>query len=160
MPRSIIFAVVGATVSLFLTTPLAAQPRANGWGARMMMLPIMAAYGGYNALCNQRAIARAQWGVDQIEKAVNPSAPQSAAFDDLKGAAAKAIDLTTGTCPREIPRTSNERLSFTERRLTAIAQAVRIIGPPFEAFYALLNEEQKARLDAGPRRWRWRRSAQ
>jgi LTXXQ motif family protein len=126
-------------------------------GARMMMLPIVAAYGGYSALCNQRAVARAQWGVEQIEQAVNSTELQRPELEDFKSAAAKAIDLTTGVCPRAIPRTSNERWTFTERRLTAIAQAVATIRPSFEAFYVSLSEEQKARLDAGPRRWRWRR---
>jgi hypothetical protein len=123
----------------------------------MMMEPIVIAYGGFSASCNPRATARAQWGAEQIEKAVNPAESQRAALNDLKAAAAKAMDLTASVCPREIPRTSSERLSFTERRLAAIAEAVKTIGPPFAAFYDSLSNEQRVRLDVGPRRWRWRR---
>ena len=159
MHRRTIFVIAGTAAFLLLTAPLGAQqlPRSTGWGARMMMVPIMTAYGGYTALCNPRAAARAQWGVEQIQKLVNPRESQRAALNDLKAAAAKAMDLTAGACPREIPRTSSERLPFTERRLVAIAEAVRTVGPPFAAFYASLSEEQKARLDAGPRWRRWRR---
>jgi hypothetical protein len=34
-------------------------------------------------------------------------------------------------------------------------EAVKIVGEVFDTFYSSLSEEQKVRLDAGPRRWRW-----
>ena len=149
---------VSTAAFLLLTAPLAAQqvPKADAWGARMVMEPIMLAYGGFAASCNPGAAARAQWGVEQIEKAVSPGESQRAAFNDLKVAAAKSIDLTAEMCPRELPRTSSERLLFTERRLAAITKAVKIIGPSFATFYASLNNGQRALIDAGPHRG-WRR---
>ena len=40
--------------------------------------------------------------------------------------------------------------------LVAMLAAIKIVRPAFEAFYATMTEEQKARLDSvGPRRWGW-----
>jgi hypothetical protein len=157
--RTTTFAIAGTAVFLLLTMPLMAQQLSGnfGWGARMVMEPIIMSYGGFAALCNLRAAARVEWTLEQIEKVVKPTESQTAAFAAVKAAAVKAIDLRSGACPREIPRTSSERLSFTKRRLEAILEAVKTVEPPFVSFYASLSDEQKARLDAGPRRWRWPR---
>jgi len=133
-------------------------PRGAGWGATMVIEPVIIAHGGFSALCNPRAAARAGWGVEQIEKAVTPTGPQQGALDALRAAVNKAADLSKGVCPARIPQPSNERLAFLDKRLAALREAVHIIVPAFEAFHAALNDEQKARLDAGPRGWRWPRS--
>jgi hypothetical protein len=36
-----------------------------------------------------------------------------------------------------------------EKRLDAMLQAVKTVRPAFESFYASLDDQQKARLDAG-----------
>src|SRR5215467_11270904 len=138
---------------LLQSQPLSAQtlPRGSGWGATMVIEPIVIAHGGFSALCNPRAAARAGWGVEQIEKTVIPTGAQQGAIEALKAAVNKAADLSKGVCPARIPQRSNERLAFLEQRLTALREAVHIIVPAFEAFHASLNDEQKMRLDAGPR---------
>ena len=133
-------------------------PRGAGWGATIVIEPVIIAHGGFSALCNPRAAARAGWGVEQIEKAVSPTGPQQDALAELKAAVVKAADLSRGVCPVQIPQRSNERIAFLEQRLTALREAVHVIVPALEAFHASLNDEQKARLDAGPRGWRWPRS--
>jgi hypothetical protein len=157
--RTIVWAVGGTAALFLLTAPLAAQQltKNSGWGARMILEPVILAHGGFGSLCNSRAAARSQWGAEQIEKVVQPTESQRVAFDELKAAAAKATDLSAGACPREIPKFSSERLSFMKRRLEATLAAVKTVEPPFAAFYAALGDEQKARIDAGPRRWRWPR---
>ena len=41
--------------------------------------------------------------------------------------------------------------------MEAMVQAIKTVRPPFDAFYATLNDDQKRRFDAvGPRRWQWR----
>jgi hypothetical protein len=158
--RKTIFVAAVITTSIWLTAPLLAQQptlKSSGWGARMIMEPIIMAHGGFAATCNPRAAARAQWGVEQIEKAVSPIESQRAAFAELRAAAVKAVNSTVSACPREIPLTSGERLSFTKYRLEAILSALDAVAPAFAALYASLSDEQKARLDAGPRRWRWPR---
>jgi len=152
--------VLGAAVWLLMqpASLLAQQlPRGTGWGARMVMEPVILAHGGFSALCNPRAAGRATWGVEQIEKAVQPTEAQRSALDDLKAAATKAADLSTGACPKEIPRSSNDRLAFLAKRLGALREATMILVPAVAAFHASLSDEQKVRLDVGPRRWRWPR---
>lgn len=155
-----LLAAAGIAWLLLLPLPLSAQtlPRGSGWGTTMVIEPVIIAHGGFSALCNPRAASRAAWGVEQIEKAVSPTGPQQAALIELKAAAVKAADLSKGVCPAQIPQRSNERLAFLEQRLAALQAAVHIVVPAFEAFHASLNDEQKARLDAGPLSWRWRRS--
>jgi len=152
--------MAAAGMLLLQPGPLLAQtlPRGSGWGATMVIEPIIIAHGGFSALCNPRAAARAGWGVEQIEKAVGPTGPQQTALDELKAAVVKAADLNQGVCPAEIPRRSSERLAFLEQRLAALRAAVHIVVPAFEALHASLTDEQKMRLDAGPRGWRWPRS--
>ena len=43
-----------------------------------------------------------------------------------------------------------------EKRMDTMLQAIKIVRPAFDAFYATLSEEQRARLNtAGPRGWGW-----
>jgi hypothetical protein len=151
---------LGSAIALGLAVaaPAAAQnvPKGSGWGARMMMEPIVMAHGGFTALCNPRAARLSGWGVDQIEKVVKPSESQRAALDDLRAAAVKAADLSSAACPRALPQNSGERLVFVKQRLAALLQATTMVAQSFDTFYASLSEEQKARVDTGPRRWRWR----
>ena len=114
------------------------------------------AHGGLTALCNPKAAHLAGWGVDQIEKIVKPTETQRPALDDLRKIAAAATELSSSECPRALPESSRERLAFLEQRLSALHQVVKIVAASFDAFYGLLSEEQKARVDARPRRWRWR----
>jgi LTXXQ motif family protein len=173
MPRSItsseagtmsasthLFAVAWVAGSFLQPVPLPAQtlPHGSGWGATMVIEPVIIAHGGFSAPCNPRAAAQAGWGVDQIEKLVSPSGPQQAALAALKSAVTKAADTSAGVCPAQIPRSAQERLVFLEKRLAALREAVHVVVPAFEAFHASLNDEQKARLDSGPRGWRWPRS--
>jgi hypothetical protein len=153
-------AALGVVWLLLQPAPLSAQtlPRGAGWGATMVIEPIIIAHGGFSALCNPRAATQAGWGVEQIEKLVSPTGPQQAALAELRTAVTKAADTSTGVCPAQIPRTSHERLAFLEKRLAALREAVHLVVPAFEAFHAALNDEQKAKLDAGPRGWRWPRS--
>jgi LTXXQ motif family protein len=145
---------------LLQSAPVLAQtlPRGAGWGATMVIEPVIIAHGGFSALCNPRAAAQAGWGVDQIEKAVTPTGAQQAALAELRTAVTKAADTGTGVCPAQIPRSAHERLAFLEKRLAALHEAVHLVVPAFEAFHASLNDEQKVRLDSGPRGWRWPRS--
>jgi hypothetical protein len=155
-----LFAAAGIIGLSLQPVSLSAQtlPRGAGWGATMVIEPVVIAHGGFSALCNPRAMAQAGWGVDQIEKLMSPTGPQQTALAALRTAVTKAADTSAGVCPAQIPRGSHQRLAFLEKRLAALREAVHIVVPAFEAFHASLNDEQKAKLDAGPRGWRWPRS--
>jgi hypothetical protein len=133
-----------------------AQPFSGktAWAARVIMAPIIAAHGGFSALCDPRAAAGATWGVNRIEKFVKITAAQRPAFDQLLAAVVAAADLKNASCPARIPTASDERLAFLEQRLESLRQAVHLVRPAFDSFYALLDDEQKRRINgASPAQW-------
>lgn len=151
--------LAAATLSVIAAvSPIAAQPGPGGWGPGMMMGPGMMGPSMMGAgMCNPRAAGLAEWRVDLIERAVRPTEAQRDALSELKAASAKAAETIKAACPRELPETPTARLELMEKRLDAMLQAVKVIRPAFDAFYATLTNDQKAALNrAGPRRWGWR----
>jgi LTXXQ motif family protein len=154
------FAAV-ALSALLLAAPAAAQPGSGprGWGPGMMMGPGMMGPGMMMgpAMCGPRAAGLAEWRFELIERAVRPTEAQRPALNELKAASTKAAEVIAAACPREFPETAAARLEFTEKRLEAMLQGVKIVRPAFDAFEASLTSEQKAALNRiGPRRWGWR----
>lgn len=129
----------------------------HGWGRGMMMGPGMMGMGGMGAMCDPRGAGLAEWRMERIERLVNPNDAQRAALDNLRNASTKAAEIIAAACPREFPASATGRLELMEKRLDAMQQAIRTVRPAFDAFYATLNDEQKARVNAsGPRHWGWR----
>jgi hypothetical protein len=133
----------------------------SAWGPGFMMGPGMmhgaGMWGGrFDGPCDPRTAGMAEWRIDQIERVVQPTEAQRAALADLRAASAKAADAIRSACPRDIPQTSVQRMAFMEKRMEAMLTAIKTVRPAFEAFYATMDDEQKARLDGvGPRRWGW-----
>lgn len=154
-----------AALSGVLAAPAIAQSGGDsGWmGPGMMMGPAMmrgqSMWGsGFGGMCNPRTAGLAEWRVDQIERAVKPTEARRAALKELRAASTKAAEGLAAACPKDLPKTSGDRLAFMEKRLDAMLQAVKAVRPAFDAFYASLSDGQKANLDkAGPRRWGWQR---
>jgi hypothetical protein len=138
-----------------------AQPAGGLFGPGMMMGPGMmrgsGMWGGrFAGPCDPGAAGLAGWRIDQIERMVRPTEGQRNALNDLRSASTKAAEALAGACPRDVPRSSTQRLEFMEKRMEAMLQAIKMVRPAFDGLYASLNDEQKARLDsAGPRRWGW-----
>jgi hypothetical protein len=86
--------------------------------------------------------------IDQFQQAIQPTAEQSAALDDLANASLKAAQDLKAACPTDIALTAPSRLAAMQHRIEAMIAAVNTVQPPLEKFYALLNDEQKARLTA------------
>lgn len=129
-----------------------------GWGPGMMMGPGMMGMGGFGFMCNPRSAGFAEWRMEEIEAAVRPTEAQRAALGELRAASTKAAETIAASCPASLPAKSTERLELMERRLESMLQAVKIVRPAFDSFYALLDDRQKARLDmTGPRQWGWHR---
>jgi hypothetical protein len=126
----------------------------------MMMGPGMMGWGGpggMGMLCNPRGAGLAEWRMERIERLVQPTEAQRAVLNDLRTASAKAAEQIAAACPRELPASASARMELMEKRLETMLAAMRIVRPAFDAFYATLGAEQKARLDQGsPRRWGWR----
>jgi hypothetical protein len=93
----------------------------------------------------------ARFRLERIERLVRPTDAQRAAFDELKSASAKAVDIARAACPVEMPLTPTGRLELAEKRTEARLQAIKLLRPPLEAFYKLLSDEQKIRWSLGTR---------
>jgi hypothetical protein len=123
----------------------------------MMMGPPMMGGGNMGFMCNPRTAGMAEWRIARIEEAIKPTDAQKKAIEDLRSASAKAADILNSACTSAVPAQSNERLALMEKRAEAGVQAIKLVRPAFDALYALLDTDQKSKLDAvGPRRWGWR----
>jgi LTXXQ motif family protein len=66
--------------------------------------------------------------------------------------------MIAAACPKETVETTTVQLAVMEKRVAGLLDALKIIRPAYDKFYASLDTRQKARLDAlGPGRhgWRW-----
>jgi LTXXQ motif family protein len=106
---------------------------------------------GEAGICQERLTRMARFRLERIERLVRPTDAQRAAFEDLKTASAKALDIVRAACPIETPLTPTGSLELAEKRVEARLQAIRILRPPLEAFYKLLSDEQKVRWSLGTR---------
>jgi LTXXQ motif family protein len=129
----------------------------SGWGPGTMMGLGMMGCRGMGFMCNPRLAGMAEWRIKKIEAAVKPTEAQRSALNELRAASTKAAEMITATCSTEVPAKSTERLALMEKRMEAMLQAIKLVKPAFDTFYATLDPEQKTRLDAsGPRQWGWR----
>jgi LTXXQ motif family protein len=108
---------------------------------------------GLPALCDQRAASFSQLPVERIEQTIQLTKQQRDAFDALKSASATAASELRTSCPSQMPQTIEERLSAVDARLSAMLQAVKTLHPALDAFYALLDDEQKARFNTMGQPW-------
>ncbi len=148
-----------ALAAVLWVAPAAAQPLAAPFGPGMMMGPGMMSWPLMGrAMCDPRAAGLAEWRMERIEQRVRPTDAQRPALEALKAASQKAADTIAAACPKELPQSPVARLEAMEKRLDAMLQAVKIVRPAFETFYASLSEEQQERLQSvGPRGWGWHR---
>ncbi len=111
--------------------------------------------GRLGMLCGPNAGRMADRMLDRLETLTNPMEAQREAFQQLKDAAGKAVEAARAGCTSERAITPPGRLAASEKRLDALLQAIKIVRPAMDAFYAGLTEEQKARLYiAQARPWR------
>jgi hypothetical protein len=108
-------------------------------------------------MCDPRAAGMAEWRMERIERLITPTEAQRTALNDLRAASTKAAETIAAACPREFPASATARMELMEKRLEAMLTAVKTVRPAFDAFYATLTDEQKARINSGgPRHWGWR----
>jgi len=86
--------------------------------------------------------------IDQIQRAIQPTETQKAALDELGNASITAAGNIRAACPQQVILTAPGRLAVMQQRMEAMRSAVATLQPPLEKFYGLLNDEQKARLNA------------
>jgi len=91
--------------------------------------------------------ASPDWPIGRIEETVRPNERQRAAFSELRTATAEAGRIIQSACPGELPLTPTGRLAAMEQRIEAMLQALATVRPALSKFYAVLNDEQKARFN-------------
>jgi hypothetical protein len=99
-------------------------------------------------LCGDDSRDIAGLPIDKIQQALQPNEAQRAALDDLANASQKAADQIRAACPTQIPLTAPARIAVMQQRIEAMVSAVGIVQPPLQKFYDLLDDQQKAQLNA------------
>jgi hypothetical protein len=98
-------------------------------------------------LCDRQAASFTKLPVQGIEEIVRPKDQQQTAFENLKQASAQAADELRTSCPAQTAATPVARLDAASNRLQALVQAAKTVRPTLGAFYASLDDEQKARFN-------------
>ncbi|MBH5372726.1 Spy/CpxP family protein refolding chaperone [Bradyrhizobium glycinis] len=87
--------------------------------------------------------------VERIASAVQPNEAQRTALDELSSAWLAARDTIRAACPAaQVPANAAERLGLMRERIEAMVKAIDTIEAPLSKFVGLLNDDQKARLNA------------
>jgi hypothetical protein len=99
-------------------------------------------------LCGEDSRDIAGLPIDQIQQALQPNDAQGAALDELANASVKAAQEIKAACPTQIALTAPARLAAMQQRIEAMIAAVGTVQPALQKFYDLLDDEQRARLNA------------
>ena len=99
-------------------------------------------------ICTGETSGLTDWPVERIAATVNPDETQRAALNELRDAAARAVEQMRSACPDDLPSTPAGRMAAMRQRLEAMRDAVQIVRPALDKFYGSLSDEQKARFDA------------
>jgi hypothetical protein len=86
--------------------------------------------------------------VNQIQQAIQLNDAQRIALEDVGNASTKAAQTIKSACPADISLTAPNRLAIMQQRIEAMIAAVGTLQPPMQRFYDVLNDEQKALLNA------------
>jgi hypothetical protein len=96
--------------------------------------------------CAAQAAEFANWPLDNIARTVSADEKQRNALEALRGKAKEAGERLSADCPRDVPAAPAARLEAAEQGIAATLAAFDTVEPALTAFYAALNDEQKARL--------------
>ncbi|MEA2831719.1 MAG: hypothetical protein QOF22_2467 [Bradyrhizobium sp.] len=99
-------------------------------------------------MCGEDSRDIAGLPIEQIQQALSPNDAQRAALDELANASVKAAQDIKAACPKQISLTAPARLGSMQERIEAMIAAVGSVQPALQKFYDLLDDEQRARLNA------------
>jgi hypothetical protein len=99
-------------------------------------------------MCGEDSRDIAGLPIEQVQQAISPNDAQRAALDELANASVKAAQDIKAACPRQISLTAPARLASMQERIEAMIAAVGSVQPALQKFYDLLDDEQRARLNA------------
>jgi hypothetical protein len=96
--------------------------------------------------CAVQAAEFENWPFDAISRTVGADDTQRKALEGLRDAAKQAGQRLSTDCPQDVPAAPAARLGAVEQGIAATLAAFDTVEPKLQAFYAALNDEQKARL--------------
>jgi LTXXQ motif family protein len=96
--------------------------------------------------CLQQADELRSWPFDDISRIAAPDDTQRAALEALRTSSAAAAERLVADCPQDVPAPPWARLEAVEQAIDAATAAFAAVEPALQAFYAALDDEQKARL--------------
>ena len=102
----------------------------------------------FTKFCDERTPGVTDLPIDRIAQAVQPTAVQQVALDELKDASTKAAEALKANCPSYQSLTPTGRVESMEKRLQVTLGAVRTVQPALTKFYDGLSDEQKARFNS------------
>jgi hypothetical protein len=104
-------------------------------------------------LCGEAA-GSAGLPLDRIAQTVQANEAQRAALDELSAAWTSAAETIRSSCPAEAQASGLDRLAAMQVRLEAMIKAIDSLQPQLARFYGMLDDDQKARLNALGGDWR------
>src|SRR5262245_34178218 len=104
--------------------------------------------GAMAQICTGETSGLTDWPIERIAEVVNPDDTQRVALNELRDAAARAVEQMRSACPGDLPSTPAGRMAAMRQRLEAMRAAVQIVRPALERFYESLSDEQRARFNA------------
>jgi hypothetical protein len=109
--------------------------------------------GGFGAVidrlirgCVQQAAELQNLPFDEITRIVAPDDTQRSALEALRASATAEAQRVSAQCPQDEPASPSARLEAVERAIDTATATFAAVDPPLRAFYAALDDEQKARL--------------
>lgn len=126
----------------YAASDLAAYEAGNPTGRRGRKFP------STQELCNADTGDFASFPPERIERAIQLSEAQRAGLDQLNAAWASAGETIRAACPTDTPATALDRIRIMQRRLEAMVKALAAVQPPLQKFNGLLDDNQKAKLNA------------
>ena len=103
--------------------------------------------------CQDAQPASFQWPGGEIEARLHLDDAQRAELLVLQHMSAKARDILSYDCQPDEGILPPDRLASVDTRLDAMLDAIKLVRPALDDFYATLSDEQKAQFEAiGPKR--------
>jgi hypothetical protein len=99
--------------------------------------------------CLQQAAQFQSWPYEAIIQIASPDDAQRNALEALRASTTAAAERLSAVCPRDEPAPSGERLVAAEQAIDTVTSSYASVEPPLRAFFAALDDEQKARLLRG-----------